>query len=93
MDGGSILNAAAQDCGFNTNKSPEEAKKQGARRETASALRGFVVTPDFILQIAPQFRDWVQTGRPKWEELEEAATFVRSDWEFRFTRGGRRASF
>lgn len=56
-----------------------DAKMPGTRERTASALRGFVVTPEFILQIAPQFRDWVGSGRPKWGELEEAATFVRSD--------------
>ena len=55
------------------------SKMSGTRERTASALRGFVVTPEFILQIAPQFRDWVGSGRPKWGELEEAATFVRSD--------------
>lgn len=56
-----------------------DAKVHGTREGTVSALRGFVVTPEFILQIAPQFRDWVGSGRPKWGELEEAATFVRSD--------------
>jgi replication initiation protein RepC len=69
----------SRDCASNSNTPPGEAKKQGAREGTASALRGFVVTPEFILQIAPQFRDWVPSGRPKWGELEEAATFVRSD--------------
>ena len=69
----------SRDRGSNPTKSSEEAKKQGARERTASVLRGFVVTPEFILQIAPQFRDWVPSGRPKWGEMEEAATFVRSD--------------
>ena len=62
-----------------SNAPPEETKKQSAREGMGSALRGFVVTPEFILQIAPQFRDWVRSGRPKWGELEEAATFVHSE--------------
>jgi replication initiation protein RepC len=53
--------------------------KMDRREGTASALRGFVVTPDLILKVAPQFRDWVGSSRPRWPELEEAATFVRSD--------------
>ena len=65
----------SRDCDSNPSKSHEEAKREGR----TSALRGFVVTPEFILQIAPQFRDWVRSGHPKWGELEEAATFVRSD--------------
>jgi replication initiation protein RepC len=69
----------SRDCGSNPNKSLQEPKTKGMREGTVSALRGFVVTPEFILQIAPQFRDWVRSGRPKWGELEEAATFVRSD--------------
>ena len=69
----------SRDCRPNANRPLEGAKQEGIREGTVSALRGFIVTPEFILQIAPQFRDWVQSGRPKWVELEEAATFVRSD--------------
>ena len=69
----------SEDCASKSNASLEEAKKLGAREGMASVLRGFVVTPEFILQIAPQFRDWARSPRPKWGELEEAATFVRSD--------------
>ena len=43
-----------------------------------SALRGFVVTPGFILAIAPAFRDWVSNARPGWGELNQAAVGVRS---------------
>ena len=43
-----------------------------------SALRGFVVTPGFILAIAPAFRDWVSSARPGWGELDQAAARVRS---------------
>jgi replication initiation protein RepC len=53
--------------------------KVDRRDGAASALRGFVVTPDLILKIAPQFRGWVGSSKPRWPELEEAATFVRSD--------------
>lgn len=41
-------------------------------------LRSFVVTPGFILEIAPVFRDWVSTARPGWEELGQAANDIRS---------------
>jgi hypothetical protein len=41
-------------------------------------LRGFVTTPDFILAIAPIFRDWLHHPRPSWEELTCAAFDVRS---------------
>ena len=43
-----------------------------------SALRGFVVTPGFLLAIAPAFRDWVGSARAGWDELEQAAAHVRS---------------
>ena len=43
-----------------------------------SALRGFVVTPGFILMIAPAFRDWVSNARPGWNELDQAAAHVRA---------------
>lgn len=44
----------------------------------ASALRGFVVTPAFILAIAPIFRDWTSSARAGWDELDQAAAHVRS---------------
>jgi len=53
----------------------------GPTRETempASALRGFVVTPGFILEIAPIFRDWTSSARAGWDELDQAAAHVRS---------------
>jgi replication initiation protein RepC len=49
------------------------------RGERQSALRGFVVTPEFILTIAPAFRGWVRSARPGWGELAEAAWLVRSE--------------
>ena len=44
----------------------------------SSALRGFVVTPGFILMIAPAFRDCVSSARPGWGELDQAAAGVRT---------------
>ncbi len=43
-----------------------------------SALRGFVVTPGFILAVAPIFRDWTSSARAGWGELDQAAFHVRS---------------
>jgi len=44
----------------------------------SSALRGFVVTPMFLMMIAPAFRDWVSGARAGWAELYQAADYVRS---------------
>lgn len=41
------------------------------------ALRGFVVTPGFILEIAPIFRDWTSSAWPNWDELGRAAYDIR----------------
>ncbi len=43
-----------------------------------SALRGFVVTPMFLMMVAPAFRDWVSSARAGWAELYQAADYVRS---------------
>ncbi|HEY0417987.1 MAG TPA: plasmid replication protein RepC, partial [Acetobacteraceae bacterium] len=43
-----------------------------------SALQGFPATPEFVLRIAPAFRDWVTGSKPDWPELVEAADHVRS---------------
>lgn len=56
---------------------PVESGKRERRRE--SALRGFVVTPDFILQIAPAFRAWLKNDHPTWRELLDASYLVRSE--------------
>ena len=34
------------------------------------------MTPEFLLRIAPAFRDWVSSPRPGWGELVEAAGWV-----------------
>jgi len=44
-----------------------------------SALRGFVVTPDWLVQVAPAFRGWVGSAQPSWNELAEAALYVRAE--------------
>ena len=43
-----------------------------------SALRGFVVTPGFILAVAPIFRDWTSSAQAGWDELDRTAFHVRS---------------
>lgn len=54
-----------------------DADKRERRQE--SALRGFVVTPEFVVKIAPSFETWTGKDRPSWSELMEASTFVRSE--------------
>ena len=49
--------------------------KKGAM--PSCALRGFVVTPGFILEIAPIFRDWTSSAWPSWDELARVAYDVR----------------
>ncbi len=44
----------------------------------SNALRGFVVTPGFILAVAPIFRDWTSSARAGWDELDQAAGHIRS---------------
>jgi replication initiation protein RepC len=61
--------------------SPREASRQAERGESAkpaptSALRGFVLTPEDVLRMAPAFRAWVASASPSWHELAEAAFYV-----------------
>ncbi|MDH0699710.1 MULTISPECIES: plasmid replication protein RepC [unclassified Agrobacterium] len=56
---------------------PVKTDKREGRRE--SALRGFVVTTDFILRIAPAFQSWTTGPQPSWRELLEASWMVRSE--------------
>ena len=64
--------------------SPQVARQQSrvgptrASEVQPSALRGFVVTPGFILAVAPTFRDWTSSARAGWDELDQAAFHVRS---------------
>jgi len=54
-------------------------RERDGKAETArSALRGFPATPDFILRIAPDFRDLVSSASPSWADLTGAADMVRS---------------
>ena len=44
---------------------------------TSCPLRGFVVTPAFILEVAPTFRDWAPSAHPSWNELARVAYDIR----------------
>ena len=60
-----------------------DSNKPAARQEEKTAdrdspLRGFPATPDFVLQIAPAFRDHVRSAMPSWAELVQAAFEVCS---------------
>ena len=54
-----------------------ETGKRERRQETA--LRGFAVTPAFVVQIAPNFRAWIDKPAPSWVELLDASTMVRAE--------------
>jgi len=58
-------------------RQPRVGPTRGSEMQ-ASALRGFVVTPEFILAVAPAFRDWTSSARAGWDELDQAAAHVRS---------------
>jgi len=61
------------------NRASRPANERAHATLKPSALRGFPATPDFILQIAPAFRGWVNSARPTWPEMIEAAFHVRSE--------------
>ncbi|MDQ2802291.1 MAG: replication initiation protein RepC [Pseudomonadota bacterium] len=72
--------------GHHNRPSPHESDRQAvgaeARRPAAvptSALRGFVLTPDDLMRMAPAFRAWVSSARPNWSDLAEAAIYVCSE--------------
>lgn len=54
------------------------AETGGRKARHDSALRGFIVTPAFIVQIAPIFLAWVSTEDPTWRELLGASGLIRS---------------
>lgn len=56
---------------------PVETGKRERRQE--SALRGFNVSPGFVVQIAPSFATWITKPAPTWPELLDVSTFVRSE--------------
>ena len=43
-----------------------------------SALRGFPATPQLLLKMAPDFRDWAFSATPSWADLTDVADAVRS---------------
>lgn len=55
---------------------PRATAGQGDTTKGESALRGYVMTPDDVLRIAPAFRDWLTTSHPGWNELVDAARSV-----------------
>ncbi len=65
--------------GGSKSRQPEPKKADKREEARSSALRGFVVTPDFLLKIAPGFRGWVRSTHPSWSELDEAGWLVRLD--------------
>jgi len=73
--------AAPRKVGELIQRSTGAAPVRSGRREGGreSALRGFVVTPDFIIRVAPAFRSWVQSANPTWRELLDASFYVRSE--------------
>jgi len=75
---------AARKTGSDGLPSPQIVQHRGrvgptrASEVQPSALRGFVVTPGFILAVAPTFRDWTSSARAGWDELDRATFQVRS---------------
>lgn len=63
------------------NRSRTEERTSAIRKDFTdplqrNVLNGFIVTPDFILKIAPAFRDWANQDTASWRELEEAVPYV-----------------
>lgn len=52
------------------------AQPAGIEPSQDDALRGFPATPETILEIAPTFRDFTTSTRPKWREIVDAARLV-----------------
>ncbi len=42
-------------------------------------MRGFVASPEFVLQIAPAFGRWINKTSPTWNELLDVSGLVRSE--------------
>lgn len=59
---------------------PSRNTQMGRRETRAETLRrGFDVSPEFIVQIAPMFAPWIGSVRPSWGVLLDASTYVRSE--------------
>jgi len=71
---------AGSDSQMNQQAAQQQAGVEATRASEAQskALRGFVVTPGFILAVAPIFRYWTSSARAGWDELDQAAAHVRS---------------
>jgi len=54
--------------------------------------KSLVVTPGFILEIAPIFRDWTSSAWPSWDELGRVAYDIRGAIGISLTHGARRGS-
>jgi len=60
--------------------SPGLKGQMGERERRAdNALRGFDVSPEFVVKIAPIFAPWIGNIRPTWNVLLDASTYVRSE--------------
>ncbi|MDD1453348.1 replication initiation protein RepC [Sphingomonas sp. H160509] len=60
--------------------SPGLKGQMGEReRRDDDALRGFDVSPEFVVKIAPIFAPWIGNTRPTWNVLLDASTYVRSE--------------
>jgi len=58
----------------------ELSQVEGDRGKTPeSVLRGFIVTPDLIQKIAPNFATWTTKTCPTWAELFEASWYIQSE--------------
>lgn len=78
--GGSRGHSDPRDAASGTGASDGASRgRPGTPGSPESALRGFVVTPDLLLRMAPAFRDWLTTPRPTWSDLAEAAGFIRAE--------------
>jgi replication initiation protein RepC len=60
--------------GGQNRSSPNVALPRGG-----SPLRGFPISPAVIMQIAPTFRELVDRANPSWNEVQEAAHYVRGE--------------
>lgn len=60
---------------------PRAGRVETGKRERRpeGALRGFVASPEFVLQIAPAFGRWINKTSPTWNELLDVSSLVRSE--------------
>lgn len=60
---------------------PRPGRVETGKRERRpeGALRGFIASPEFVLQIAPAFGRWINKTSPTWNELLDVSSLVRSE--------------